>query len=104
MFDFKQLQKLQEEIQNRLKQAEDELAEKVVEASSGGGVVVASANGNQEIISIKINPEAVDPEDIEMLQDLVIAAVNSALEKSKKLREEIMGRITGGFGLPNLPF
>lgn len=104
MFDFKQLQKLQEEIQNRLKQAEDELSEKVVEASSGGGVVVARANGNQELISIKIKPEAIDLEDIEMLEDLIIAAVNAALEKSRQLREEIMGRITGGFGLPNLPF
>lgn len=100
MFDFKQLQKLQEEVQRRLQSAEEELSQKTVEASSGGGMVTVVANGQQEIISVKINPEAVDPDDIEMLEDLVIAATNAALEKSKELRQQTMAKITGGFGLP----
>ena len=105
MFDFKQLQKLQEEVQNKLKKAEEQLAEKTVEASSGGGMVTVVANGQQDILSIKINPDAVDPDDIEMLEDLVIAAVNSALEQSKELKQRVMGGVTGGFGLPGgFPF
>ncbi len=104
MFDFKQLQKLQEELQQRLKKAEAELQEKQVEASSGGGMVTVVANGQQEILSIKINPEAVDIDDIEMLEDLVIAAINAALEKSKELREQLMGGLPGGMNIPGLPF
>ena len=105
MFDFKQLQKLQEEVQRKLAKAEDELSAKTVEATAGGGMVTVTANGQQEIISVKINPEAIDPDDPEMLEDLVIAAINSAIAKSKELREQTMRQITGGFGLPGgLPF
>lgn len=105
MFDFKQLQKLQEEVQRKLAKAEDELSAKTVEATSGGGMVTVTANGQQEIISVKINPEAIDPDDPEMLEDLVIAAINSVIAKSKELREQTMRQVTGGFGLPGgLPF
>ena len=75
MLDLKAIQKMQKEMQERLAKAQDELKEKTVEASSGGGVVVATANGTPELVALKIKPEAVDPDDLEMLEDLVIAAV-----------------------------
>jgi len=104
MFDLKQLQKLQKEMQEQMGSMEKELAEARVEATSGGGVVTAVANGVQEIVSIKIKPEAIDLDDIEMLEDLVLAAVNSALEKAKELNQSKMSRIMGGMKLPGLPF
>ena len=104
MFDFKQLQKMQQEIQEKMAKMQEELAHKTVEASSGGGVVTVKFNGNQEMLSIKISPEAVDPDDIEMLEDLVLAAVNAGIARSKELGEQNIARITGGLKLPGLPF
>ncbi|MFP4379250.1 MAG: YbaB/EbfC family nucleoid-associated protein [Candidatus Sumerlaeia bacterium] len=105
MFDLKKMQQMQQQLQEQMANVQNEMAEKVVEGSSGGGVVTAEVNGNQELVSISIKPEAVDPDDIEMLEDLVMAAVNQAVEKSKDLQQDAMGKITGGMLPPgfNLP-
>ncbi|AXA35549.1 MAG: YbaB/EbfC family nucleoid-associated protein [Candidatus Hydrogenedentota bacterium] len=102
MFDLRQIQKMQKELQERMEKIQEELKTKTVEASSGGGMVTAIANGNQEIVGIKIKREAVDEEDIEMLEDLIVAAVNLALEKAKELNQEELSKLTGGLKLPGL--
>ena len=83
MLDLKKFQKLSKNLQDGMETMKEELEKKTVEGTSGGGVVTVVANGNQQIVSIEIKPEAVDPDDIEMLQDLVLAAANQALTKSK---------------------
>jgi len=95
---MKQAQKIQAEIAR----VQQELSRKTVEASSGGGMVTAVANGKQEIISVKIEPEVVTSGDIEMIQDLVLAAVNEALKKSQEMVAEEMRKITGGLNIPGL--
>jgi len=95
---MKQAQKLQE----KMLKLQEELGEKTVEASSGGGMVRVMANGKQQIISINIEKEVVDPDDIEMLQDLVLAAVNDALTKSQEMVSGEMGKLTGGLSIPGL--
>ena len=89
---IKQAQKMQ---QDMLKMQE-ELDAKTYSASAGGGVVTAEVNGKRELITLTIAPEAVDPDDVEMLQDMVIAAVNSALKAAETSREESMAKVTGG--------
>ena len=91
-----QLQKLQEQ----MAVAQDSLAELTVEASVGGGVVTVVATGQQDIVSVTLRPEVVDPDDVEMLQDLIVAAVNQALEQSRQLANERMSGLTSGLGLP----
>ncbi|MGI5898978.1 MAG: YbaB/EbfC family nucleoid-associated protein [Christensenellales bacterium] len=88
-------QKMQQQI--AAKQAE--LEEKELEASVGGGVVTAKVNGKKELVSIKIDPQAVDPDDVEMLEDMVLAAVNEALRQINELTEQEMGKITGGMNM-----
>jgi DNA-binding YbaB/EbfC family protein len=87
-------------IQRKLAKAQEELAEMEVTGSAGGGMVTVVVTGGGEFRSITINPEAVDPDDVEMLQDMVVAACNDALRKSKELESEHLGGITGGLGLP----
>ena len=94
------LMKQAQQMQERVKKLQDEVAQKTVEASAGGGMVTVVANGRQEVLSIKIDRSVVDPEDVEMLQDLVSAAVNEALRKSQELMKDEMGRLTAGMGLP----
>jgi DNA-binding YbaB/EbfC family protein len=94
------LMKQAQQMQERVKKLQEEVGQKTVEASSGGGMVTVVVNGRQEVLSIKIDPSVVDPGDIEMLQDLVAAAVNEALRKSQELMKEEMGRLTSGMGLP----
>lgn len=89
-------------MQNRLAQIQEEMAQKTVEASSGGGMVSVVANGRQEILSVKIEPEVVNPEDVEMLQDLVQAAVNDALRKAQEMVSQEMAKVTGGLKIPGL--
>jgi DNA-binding YbaB/EbfC family protein len=89
-------------IQEQMLQTQEELGEKTVTATAGGGVVQVVMTGHQRVESITIDPEAVDPEDVEMLQDLIIAAVNEALERSQALAAEQMGALTGGLGLGDL--
>ena len=102
MFDLRQIQKMQKELQERMERAREELKQKTVEASSGGGVVTAVANGAQEIVAVKIKKEAIDEDDIEILEDLVVAAVNLALEKAKALNEDELSKLTGGLMIPGL--
>jgi DNA-binding YbaB/EbfC family protein len=93
-------------MQKKLEEIQEELAQKTVEGSAGGGMVKAVANGKQEIVSITIDREVVDPDDVEMLQDLVLSAVNQAREKASELQAESMSALTGGLNIPglNLPF
>jgi DNA-binding YbaB/EbfC family protein len=98
----KQLMRQMEKLQRDMAAAQEELGQLRVEASSGGGAVTAVANGQGDLIELKIAPDAVDPEDVEMLQDLVLAAVCEAIEKGRKAQEEKMGGITGGLGIPGL--
>jgi len=95
---MKQAQKLQK----KMMQTQAELATKTVEASSGGGMVKVIANGGQKIESITFEKEIIDPEDIEMLQDLVLAAVNDALNKAQEMVSSEMGKLTGGLNIPGL--
>ena len=94
------IMKQAQQMQERVKKLQEEAGGKTVEASSGGGMVTVVANGRQEVLSIKVDPSVVDPSDIEMLQDLVTAAVNEALRKSQDLMKEEMGKLTSGMGLP----
>lgn len=95
---FKQAQKLQ----SKIFKLQEEMGDKTVESSVGGGMVKAVANGKQEVVSIKIEQEVVDPEDIQMLEDLVLAAVNDALKKAQEMVAEEMSKVTGGFNIPGL--
>ncbi len=95
---MKQAQKLQA----KMLKLQEELAEKTIEGSAGGGMVKAVANGKQQLLSIHIEKEVVDPEDVDMLQDLVLAAVNDALQKSQEMVGDEMGKLTGGFNIPGL--
>lgn len=95
---MKQVQKMQQDMMK----LQEELAERRVESTAGGGVVKVIANGKNEVISIEIKPEAVDPEDVEMLQDLITAAVNEALRKAQEMVSQEMGKLTGGLKIPGL--
>ncbi|KZZ83210.1 MULTISPECIES: YbaB/EbfC family nucleoid-associated protein [Bacillaceae] len=95
---MKQMQKMQKDMEK----AQEELAEKQVEGSAGGGMVVVIANGNREIIDVKIKEEVVDPEDIDMLQDLILAATNDALKKVEEMTSQTMGQFTKGMNMPGL--
>jgi len=95
---MRQMQKLQQDLQA----AEQELAGLRVEASAGGGAVTAVANGRGELIELHISPEVVDPGDVEMLQDLVLAAVREVLQKARQVQQQKMGELTGGLGLPGI--
>jgi DNA-binding YbaB/EbfC family protein len=89
-------------LQEKMAKVQEEVGGKTVEAASGGGMVTVVANGRQEIISIKMDPQAVNPQDIEMLQDLVLAAINEALKKSKELMADEMKGLTGGVNIPGM--
>jgi DNA-binding YbaB/EbfC family protein len=95
---MKQAQKMQQE----MGKIQEESKKKTVEASAGGGMVVATANGAMEIVSLRIEKDVVNPDDIEMLQDLVAAAVNEALRRAQQMVSEDMGKITGGMNLPGM--
>ena len=95
---MRQAQKMQEKMQK----AQEELKSKTVETSVGGGMIKVVFTGGQEMVSIEIDKEAVDPEDVETLQDLVLSAVNAGLKKSQELAQEEMGDITGGMKIPGM--
>jgi hypothetical protein len=99
---FGDLMKQAQRIQEELGKIQEESRKKTVEASAGGGMVVATVNGAMEIVSIKIEREVVNPEDIEMLQDLIVAAVNEALRRAQQMVREDMSKITGGLNIPGL--
>lgn len=95
---MKQAQKLQE----KMMRIQDELGEKTVETTAGGGMITVVANGKQQVMSIKIEQEVVDPEDVEMLEDLILAAVNDALTQSQEMVSAEMGKVTGGMNIPGM--
>jgi hypothetical protein len=102
MKDIGSIMKQAQKIQAQIAKVQEELAQKTIEASAGGGMVTVVVSGKQEVVSIKIEPEVVDPKDMEMLQDLVVAAVNEALRKSQEMVSEEMRKITGGLNIPGL--
>ncbi len=89
-------------LQEKMAKIQEELATKTVESSAGGGMVTAVMNGRQELVSLKLEPQIVDPGDIEMLQDLIVAAVNDALRKAQELAASDMGKLAGGLNIPGL--
>ena len=97
------LLKQAQQFQAKMAKLQEELGERTVEASSGGGMITVVANGRQEILSVKIDPEVIDPDDREMLQDLIMAAMNDALSKARNMMQEEMGKLTHGLNLPNIP-
>ncbi len=96
------IMKQAQQMQKKMAQVQEELEQKQVEATSGGGMVTAVVTGKQQIVSLQIDPAAVDPEDVEMLQDLVVAAINEAVRKSQEMVQEEMGKVTGGLNIPGL--
>ncbi|MFZ5634194.1 MAG: YbaB/EbfC family nucleoid-associated protein [Bacillota bacterium] len=105
MFGGNNMQKMMKQVQKMqadMAKMQEELGNRTVESTAGGGVVKVVANGRQEILSIEIKPEAVDPEDVEMLQDLILTAVNGALSQSKEMVAREMGKLTGGLNIPGL--
>ncbi|HOB19205.1 MAG TPA: YbaB/EbfC family nucleoid-associated protein [Candidatus Atribacteria bacterium] len=100
MGNLNDLMKQAKKMQEQMLKMQQELEEKTVEATVGGGMVTVVANGKKELISIEIKPEAVDPDDVEMLQDLILAAVNEALRQADEMVQTEMAKITGGMGMP----
>ena len=100
--NIQKMMKQAQKLQRQMMEAQEALAEERVEATSGGGMVKVVADGQQNVLEIKIDREAVDPEDVEMLEDLVLAAVSEALRKSRELAEERMGAFTKGIKIPGL--
>ena len=96
------MMKQAQQLQSKMMKLQEELAEKTIESSSGGGMVKVTANGRQQILSIQIEKEVVDPDDVEMLQDLVMAAINDALAKAQEMVSSEMGKLTGGLNIPGL--
>jgi DNA-binding YbaB/EbfC family protein len=95
---MKQAQKLQ----SQMMKLQEEMADKTIETTAGGGMVKVIANGRQQVVSIQIEKEVVDPDDVEMLQDLVLAAVNEALTKSQEMVAAEMSKLTGGLNVPGI--
>ena len=98
----KNLMRQMKELQTKLAKAQEELAVTHIEASAGGGAVVVVINGQQKFESVKISPEALDPKDVSLLEDLVLAAVNEAVEKSQQLAQDRLGGLAGGLKIPGL--
>ncbi len=102
MKGFGNLMKEAQKLQQQMEKLQEEVGAKKVEATAGGGMVTVEANGKQELVSIKIDREVVNPEDVSMLEDLVLAACNEALRKSREMMQQEVGKLTGGFKIPGL--
>jgi DNA-binding YbaB/EbfC family protein len=100
--NFGNIMKQAKKMQERMVELQEELATKSVEATAGGGMVSVSVNGKFELLSLKIEKEVVNPEDVEMLQDLIVAAVNEGIRKAQEMAAAEMGKITGGMQIPGL--
>ena len=96
------MMKQMKQMQKQIEEAQKEVEETKVTATAGGGVVEVTVSGNKEVLDIKIDPEAVDPEDVEMLEDMVMAGVNEALTKADEISNDKMGKLTGGLKIPGL--
>lgn len=100
--NFSTIIKQAQQMQKKMMQLQEELASKTVEAASGGGMVTAVVNGKHELVSLKIEKDVVNPDDIEMLQDLVVAAVNEAVRKAQEMATAEMSKLTGGITIPGM--
>ncbi len=100
---YQKMMKQVQEMQKKMAEAQEQLAGETVEASAGGGTVTVVMTGSLEVCEVRIKPEAVDPDDVEMLQDLVMAATNEALRSAQALASDRLGGATGGLDLPNIP-
>ena len=98
--DMNKLMKQAQQMQEQMAKAQEELANETVEATAGGGLVTVKVTGGGDVLSISIDPKAVDPDDVELLEDLVLAAVNEALRSAQALAQSKLGAMTGGLGLP----
>jgi DNA-binding YbaB/EbfC family protein len=101
--DLGKMMKQLQQTQARMAQLQEELAARSVEVTAGGGMIKVVANGRNEILSIKIDPQVIDPNDVEMLEDLVTAAVNEARNRVEEMTRSEMARVAGGLGIPGLP-
>lgn len=102
MKGFGNIMKEAQKLQQQMERMQEEVAQKKVEATAGGGMVTVQANGKQELLSIKLDPEVINKDDAQMLEDLVLAACNEALRKSRELVQQEMGKLTGGLKIPGL--
>ena len=102
MKGFGNMMKEAQKLQEKMLAMQEEIAKRKVEATAGGGMVTVEANGKQEIVSIKIDPEVISKDDAQMLEDLVLAACNEALRKSRELMQQELGKLTGGMKIPGL--
>ena len=100
MGNMQNMMKQMQKMQKKMAEAQEELAEQKIEGTAGGGMVTVVVSGHKEVLEVKINPEAVDPEDVETLQDLVLLATNDALKKAEELTNNTMGQFTKGMNLP----
>jgi|TARA_B100001964_G_C14154310_1_gene563553 hypothetical protein len=100
--DMNNLMKQAQQMQKRMLEIQEDLANRTVETTVGGGMVTAVANGQQELVSITISPDVVDPNDVEMLEDLIVAAVNEARNKAQELMGDEMSKLTGGIKIPGM--
>lgn len=100
MGNMQNMMKQMQKMQKQMAEAQEELGQKQIEGTAGGGMVKVIVTGHKEVVDVQIKPEAVDPDDVEMLQDLVLAAVNDALKKAEELTNNTMGQFTKGMNLP----
>ena len=100
--NMQQLARQAQKLQQQMTKVQEELESREYEASAGGGMVTVKVSGKKEVLGIEIKPEAVDPDDVEMLQDMVLAAVNEALRTAGETMEREMGKLTGGLNMPGL--
>ncbi|MEH7181374.1 YbaB/EbfC family nucleoid-associated protein [Neobacillus vireti] len=100
MGNMQNMMKQMQKMQKKMAEAQEELGQKKIEGTAGGGMVTVIVTGHKEVVDVQIKPEAVDPDDIEMLQDLVLAATNDALKKVEELTNSTMGQFTKGMNLP----
>ncbi len=102
MKNMGKMMKQAQQLQEKMTKLQEEMADKTVEATAGGGMVKVVANGRQQIVSINIEKEVVDPEDVDMLQDLILAATNEALSRAQEMVSEEMSKLTGGMNIPGM--
>ncbi len=100
MGNMQNMMKQMQKMQKKMAEAQEELGQKTLEGTAGGGMVTVTVTGHKQVVDVKINPEAVDPDDVEMLQDLILAATNDALKKADDLTNNTMGQFTKGMNLP----
>jgi nucleoid-associated protein EbfC len=96
------LMKQAQKLQSKMAEMQEELGKRTVSAQAGGGMVEATVNGRQELVSLRIDPEVANPDDLEMLQDLILAAINEALNRSREMMAQEMSKLTGGLQIPGL--